>query len=232
LAAFPGLDDFPDDATEENTPDYSGLFGVPDYASFVKHKSSAQAQDDALKVKSMLKSALKMALNNGDVPDAAAILKHGEGFAEACGDLSDVSPIAHKAISILTAPDNPYFTFTLMAIGFGSQLLRNHQPEVETAKRTWRERRALKKQMKANGEYVKPDGKPPVRIKLPFGRSISVRFRITVPVITPLIKGISSSTVPPHILVNEVFNDDKLQAALKKNGYVIGRRMQREETDD
>jgi hypothetical protein len=220
LAAFPGPDDFPDD-DDEQMPDYSVLFDAPDYTSLIQHKTSAKAQDTSKKIQSLMKSGFKASFNAGRVPDAATFLKYGKDFGDAVGDLTDVSPTADKIVTMLTAPDSPAFTFALVTAGMLFQFVRNHEPEVEKAKKTWRERRQEKKQAKLNGTYVKPEptGKA-FKVRM-LGRTFNVRIHMRIPVVAPIFKGLTAQTQAPNALVWEVFGNDKMRAAMKKQGYAM-----------
>jgi len=218
LTAFPGLEEYPE--TDNNHKDYTGLFDAPDYSSFIKHSQSGEAKEYTVKIESMIKGGVQLCLKNGNIPDAAALLKYGKEFAEAAGDLSDASPLAAKALDILTAPDNPYFTFALTGSALLFQLLRNHQTEVDQVKMGWKQKRALRRQQKFTGEYVKPEGRK-IKVRLPFGRSFTLNVRIHVPVFSSAYRVLSSQTVAPRALADEVFSDKKLRTLLRQRGFPI-----------
>lgn len=210
------VDDFEDIQTEKSP--YDVLFNAPDYAAIVKKTRSKTAREYEVKVQSMFKAVTIGALKRGDLPDAAAFLAHGPAFAKAAGDLTDESDAAKRAIDMLTAPDSPWFVFGLAALTLGGQLYRNHQAEIQATsqnvKKTWKERREAKK----NGI---PQQQATTTVKLPFGRKVTLRFKVRIPVLGAIFRGLSQTSVPPQALVYSVFSDAELRSTLKRQGIII-----------
>src|SRR5579864_1992233 len=75
----------PDDGTESDTftAEYDALINAPDYSTIIKGSRTAVAREYETKVKSVLKSGAIGALRRGNMPDSAAIFRHGPSFAAA-----------------------------------------------------------------------------------------------------------------------------------------------------
>jgi len=220
----PGMDDSsesqPNPPIDDDTQsEYTALFDAPDYALFIKHEQTPRGKEYEQKVASLLKAAALGGFKTGNVADACTILHYGPAFAKRCGDLTDISNGAAKAIDIITAPDNPWALFAITAIPFALQFFRNHEAEARIVKKTWREARAERKRAKAAGETPpKREGRP-VTIRLPFGRKLTVRVKLPTPAV--FIKVFQAQTHEPRDLTNHVLSDPKLQKALAKQGIVF-----------
>jgi hypothetical protein len=212
----PDNDDDDDEPLEEQY-DYSSLFDAPSYSDFIRIAPNSKARSYEKRVQSMMKAGLVMSLNNKQWPDAATFLKHGPGFARAAGNLAAEDARAARIVDMLTAPDSPYIMFVMVAIPMIAQLTRNHQPDIQEAASTLKQRRRERKQAKLSG--AKPlRVNPPITIHL-FKREfkIPVRFRLHF---NPknIFKAFLAPTQYPDEIAAEVFNDPNVVKALHKLG--------------
>jgi hypothetical protein len=212
----------------EDIPGYQALFAAPDFASLLGRARTKTSRDYERKTQSILKAGVVGAFKRNNLPDAAALLQNGPAFARAVGDAADENERVRGIVDMITAPDSAMVALAITALALGSQLIRNHQDQAEQVaeqvKTSWKERREMKRRI-ARGEII-PEGrttadKPKVTIKLPFGRTVSFGFRIRVPGIGGIIRGVLGSAVPPKNLVYSVFSDDKLIMELRKQGILI-----------
>ena len=202
--------------------DYDALINAPDYSTLVKGTRSKVAKDYELKTKSVLKSAAMGRLRKGQLPDSAAIFRHGPAFSAALGDLAEVSEQTRKMVDLATAPENPYVMFLMVAIPFAMQLLRNHQPEIQEVQRTRREMRKYRKEHPEDfAKLVGEDKRKNVTVNLPFGRKMNVRVGFKFNPLKGIRFAFRAQTREPAELVTMVFSDQKLVAALKKQGIDI-----------
>jgi hypothetical protein len=114
-------------------------------------------------------------------------------------------------LDLLTSPENPYIAFGIAAIPFISQIIRNHESQLEAAPAKWKQRRKLKKEGKA-------PTRPGVSITLPFIKkkiNIPVRFRVRLSVFR-------SQSMPTEVITQKVFSDAKVRRELRKMGVGIG----------
>lgn len=197
----------------EAPPDWSSIFNAPDLTTFVKPSNTAVAREYRQRMESILKAGLMGALNTGNIPDAAAILMHGPGFASATGQLADADERARRAIDLITAPASPLLLFAMTAIPLVSQIVRNHEKEVKEVPQNFRERRAMRKAAKAEGIKAEPS----FTFKV-LGRTIPVRFRMKFS-LGKMVGALRSQTAEPERLAYQVFSDPKLVAALQKQGF-------------
>lgn len=202
------------------------LFDAPDYVMLLKHARTARGREYGQKVASIMKMGALGALHSGNLVDGCTILEYGPKFAEKCGDLTDVSDNAARAIDMLTAPDNPWIAFAIIGTPFMLQLLRNHEAQAIEAsgimRKTWRQRRAEKRQRK-NGELpqVERKGKP-LTVRLPFGRSITLY--VPWPGAHTFHRIVRMGTNEPTAVVEKVLSSEKLVKHLEKEGIVIMRK--------
>lgn len=199
--------------TEEST-DWSQLFSAPDLSQFVRKPKTEVSREYERKTQALLKAGLVTAVNAQQFPDAAAFLYHGPGIAAAAGTLAEADERARRAIDLITSPANPYAMFLMSALPLFAQLMRNHETEIKQTRET---RRAQRKARKA-GDLPPPDAQ--ARIKLPFGRSIPVRFRFKFSA-SKLLSGFRTQTQPPEKLAYMVFADEKVVNELRKQGIVL-----------
>jgi hypothetical protein len=193
--------------------DTSAIFNAPDYASMLKHTSSASAKEYTAKINAMLKTGVVASIRSGNEADAAAILHFGPGFAEAMGDLTDISDKTKKFLDILTAPESPVVAVLFTAIPMAMQLMRNHERQIEQVSMSRKEMRQARKEAKARGETIEKQG---VQVKLPFGRSITLPIRVKLNLWSNTKAIFQAQTYAPEDLTKQVFSDDKVIAALRK----------------
>lgn len=210
-----------DSGEETHYVDYTALTDAPDYSTIVKGTRTKLAKDYEDKVKSILKSGAIGTLRRGQLPDSAAIFRHGPAFAAAAGDLAEVSEGTRRMIDLATAPENPYVALLVAGIPLVAQLFRNHGPEIQEVQRT---RRAMKRYRKEHPEEfakIANAKRRNVEIKLPFGRRLSFRVGFKFNPLNGIRFAIRTQTREPNELVMMVFSDEKLVAALKKQGIKI-----------
>jgi hypothetical protein len=215
----------PDDGTgsETFTANYDALINAPDYSTIIKGSRTATAREYETKVKSVLKSGAIGALRRGNLPDSAAIFRHGPAFAAAVGDLAEVSEQTRRMVDLATAPENPYVMLLIAGIPLVAQLFRNHQPEIQEVARS---RRAMRKYRKEHPEEFihaeqREDKRRNVEIRLPLGRRITFRLGLKINPFKGIRFAFRTQTREPAELVTMVFSDKKLVAALKKQGIDI-----------
>lgn len=199
---------------QENPIDYSQLFNAPDLSQFIRKPKTDISREYERKTQALLKAGLVTAVNAQQFPDAAAFLYHGPGIAAAAGTLADADERARKAIDMITTPANPYAMFAMAVMPMFAQLMRNHESEIKQTRET---RRAQRKARKAG---TAPAAEPAAKIKLPFGRSISVRFKFKLNA-SKLLASFRTQTQPPEKLAYMVFADEKVVNELRKQGIVL-----------
>lgn len=204
----------------EHEFDASAIFEAPDYASLLKHSSSASAKEYEAKIQSMLKAGVFASLRSGNDADAATLLHYGPGLAQSIGDFTDVSDKAKRVVDILTAPDSPALVFVATAIPMIMQFMRNHEKEIEVARMSRKEVKKQRAEAKLRGEEI-PAEKRGVTIKLPFGRSIRIPISVRFHLISNATSIFRSQTYEPDDLKKKVFSDPKVLAAIKKNKAVF-----------
>jgi hypothetical protein len=208
---------------QDGAPDvsYGALFDAPDFSTLIRGRRPTGAREYENKVKSGMKSATMAAMRAGDLPDAAAILKFGPGFAAATGDVCAVNDKAKKMVDMITAPENPYVSLALATLPFVAQLIRNHEAAFDQIPETRKQAKELRKQRKAamNGTE---DTRRTVSVGIPFmKREIKIRVGVKIRPFAGLRKGIRTGSHPPETLIMQVFSDEKLIAALEKQGIRI-----------
>lgn len=210
-------DDEEEELLEEQY-DYSTLFDAPSYSQFIKTAPNSKAQTYEKRVQSMMKAGMVGSLNAHNWADAATFLKHGPGFAKAAGNLAAEDARAAAIVEMLTAPDSPYVMFFMVAIPMVAQLVRNHQPDIQKAGSTWRERRAERKQAKLSGAKIRTSA-PPITVRI-FKREfkLPIRFRLKLPNLKNVFKAFLAPTQYPDEIAAEVFNDISVIKALHKMG--------------
>lgn len=214
--------ELPDDDPDDDLPEYEVIFGAPDFDFLKDRKRPPKSREYERRVQSLIKAGVFASLHRGNLPDAAALIKTGPKFARAVGDAAGDNESIAKALDMLTAPDSPMVPFVVTGLTLAAQLLRNHQTEAENVaqniKMGWREKRARRKAVVA-GEVV---GGPQATttIKLPFGRKITLGFRIHLPG-KSIWKSITGGAVPPEALVHSVFSDEALLKELARQGFPI-----------
>lgn len=217
---------FDDDETGASFSNYEALFDVPDFATLIRGTRSSTAREYETRVKSAFKTVAINALRHNNLADAAAVFEYGPAFSAAAGDLSDKSEKTRQMIDILTSPENPYVALVMIALPFAAQLFRNHQPVIQQVTATRKQMRKLRKLQRQDPEgfakaypnFPPPETREPknVEVKLPFGRKLSFRVALKINPIRVLGFAYHTQTHDPDELVNRVFSDPKLIAALKK----------------
>lgn len=200
---------------------YDAVLNAPDFSTLVKGARTRTAKEYETKVKSVLKSATMASLRRNNLPDAATILKHGPSFSAAAGDLADVSDSTRKMIDMITAPDNPYVMFALAAVPFIAQVFRNHEPQLQQLNLTRKQLRAYKKTHPE--EFAKKEDKRRnVELHIPmFRRTVKFRLGFKFNPFKGATFAFRTQTSDPAELVTAVFADQKLIAALKKQGIDV-----------
>lgn len=204
---------------EESTYDWRAIWEAPDYASLINARQSRKAKEYASKTNSILKALTFASINAGDFPDAAALLHHGPPFSHAAGQLADSNDRVAQAIDIITSPSSPVLMFTVTGLALVSQLLRNHEPQIREIPNA---RKRAKAEKQARKNTAKQDIPPRFTVKA-FGRQWPIRFRSRIQV-SKLLGGFRAQTQEPAELTMRVFSDEKLVAALEKQGYKLVRR--------
>lgn len=226
-----GWDDNPDEYADLTDPvsqqedpytgAYADVLNSPSYADMVKRDQSPKSREYERKVKSVVKTIALGSLSSGNAIDGATLLHHGKGLARAAGDLAAVSDRTARALDVLSAPDNPYFVFTMAAVTLGLQLLRNHEEQAaEVSRGFWAERKA-RKARKREGLPRQPKvfHGPSFTIRGPFGRKVVIR----VPLPRPAFIGgaFRAQTQDPMTLAHKVLSDPKLIRELEKQGIRV-----------
>lgn len=225
MTEWPNAIDPPEDEEavynpDEETPDYFSIFDAPDFTSYIKHKSSARAKETEKKVNSMVKAGITFCLSKDNLPDAAALFEYGPRFAQAAGDLTDVSETAYKLIEYTTAPNSPALIFGSAAMSLIGQLYRNHELQAQRVQAGIRQTRAERKAAKLRGEKPVRQAGRPVTIRL-FRRSITFNVRFRFRPLTMAGQIVKSQTRQPAYLVDRVFGNKKLRMELEKQGFGI-----------
>jgi hypothetical protein len=216
-------DDDPEFALdEEAVPEYEALFDAPDFDFLKDRKRTQAARNYERRVQSMLKAGVIGSLQRGNLPDAAALIKTGPKFARALGDSAADNENIARVLDMLTAPDSPIVPLVVTGLSLASQLLRNHREEAETAaqnmKMGFRERRAHRKAVAAGQVEGAPQAT--TTIKLPFGRKITLGFRVHVPG-KRIWQTLTGGAVHPDVLAHTVFSDTALLKELEKHNIII-----------
>jgi len=201
----------PESSDEWTGPDLSFL-DSPDFADFMKRPRTATARDYEKRTASALKTVMMGLLQHpGSVPDAANIIYHGSNVSAAAGMLADADKRAARFLDIITTPENPYIVFAVAVVPFISQFIRNHEGTIETAPARFKQRRRLKKEGKLSTS-------PAATVTLPFiKKKIRVPFRLQF-----RLSVFRSQSIPPEVITQRVFSDDKVRRELRKLGVRIG----------
>jgi len=202
-------------------PDYAALFSAPDFTTLLRPAATKTAREYTSKTNSMLKALLVGSLNAGDYPDAAAIIKHGPGFATATGQLADSSERARALIDMLTSPASPLTMFLMTGIPLIGQVLRNHEAQIQQIPETRRQRKMMAKAAR----QAQAQREPRFTIKI-LGRQWPVYWSPKMPKWSKVFAGFRTQTQEPDVLAMQVFSDPDVQKALVKMGVVIQGREQ------
>lgn len=169
-----------------------------------------------------LKAALIGSINSGNLPDAAAIIKHGPGFCASTGALAEDNKLVAGLMDIMTSPTGSATLFILSALPFASQIWRNHERAfTQEMPARWKHGKAERKARKT-GDVPREPRKPAFTLKIPFIRKgIPVYLRTRFPVGKAVITYFKGTSAPPENIVYEVFSDKKVTEALHKMGVDI-----------
>lgn len=107
----------------------------PDLIKKERRKNGAKAYED--KVTDILKMGVSLTVGNpATVVDAAAILLHGDKVSYAFGDLAVTDPHTATVIDFLHGgTGNPATAAVMAALPLVLQIVRNHEPQIETSTR-------------------------------------------------------------------------------------------------
>lgn len=205
----------PDSNGQPEGDDFTTLFAAPDLSAFLKVTKTGVAREYERKTSALLKAGLIGAINAGNFPDAAALIKHGPGFASATGFLADADDRAKAVVDFFTTPANPYALFLITALPMVSQLFRNHERDIEAG----REQFATRKQRRAQ-RRAERDSQPKMTLHLPFGKTLTLGIRARFPV-GRIFAGFRTQTADPKDLAIQVFSDPKVVEYLRKQGVNI-----------
>jgi hypothetical protein len=207
------VDDYPNG--HEDMPDWESIWSAPDYASLITTRQSRVAKEYTIKCNSIVKAMALASIDVGDFPDAAALLHHGPPWTHATGQLADASDTVKRTIDLITSPSSPVIMFAITSIALVSQLMRNHEKQIQQIPETRRQARLQRKAM-ASARQAEP---PRFTVKI-LGRQWPIRFRSRIKV-SKFFAGFRAQTVEPQDLTVRVFSDPKLLAALEKQGIKL-----------
>jgi hypothetical protein len=106
-------------------------------AGFIKQgRRDRYAVQYEKKVKTLLNTGMRITIQNPNtVADAAALIMYGPDVARTVGDLAAKDPWVRKAVDFVAGgADNPYMAVLAAVTPLVLQVLRNHEPVVETPK--------------------------------------------------------------------------------------------------
>lgn len=196
---------------------YDALFSAPDYSVLIKGRRSVGARDYETKAKSVMKSLAIGSLRNGQFADSATFFRYGPGLSAATGDVCAVNDRAKKIVDMVTAPDNPYVALGMIAFPMIVQLMRNHEKQLEMIPEARKEARKRRKERKQE-----EDKRKTATVHIPFmRREIKIRVGLRLNPFRNSRVALLASSKPPQQIVNEVFADEKLLAALAKQGIEL-----------
>lgn len=165
-------------------------FDEPDATLLEPKPRSKKAEQYENKVRGLFKFAFGMTVNHEKTrPDAAAILMYGPDISTATGDLAAENVWVAKAVDFLTeGTDNAALALLTVSVPFALQIFRNHEPDVEATPVRYRS------------------------IKIPFRKEpIKLRFQFK-------LRRARQFTVPPENLVDHVFGNGSVIAAMQRQG--------------
>lgn len=133
----------PDDFIADTLgPDVDPRFVGPDTdtpdESFIQPETQTpRAKQYTKKVRKSLNGLMRAAfVKNETVPDAAAIIMHGQEVSKAWGDLADSDIRVRKAIDFIGGGvSNPYLAAISATLPLVLQMVRNHEPVLEPTMR-------------------------------------------------------------------------------------------------
>jgi len=210
-------------SNEPSEPRYAAIFDAPDYTTLIRIPKTAKAREYEKRMRSLLKAGTIGAINSGRLVDAATFLHYGPGLAAAVGDLAGADEKAAKAIDMFTSPASPALVFAATVLPFLGQMLRNHEDQMREMPSSVREFRKMRRQIKAQKAEANGGPEPAkVSIRVPFTRfHMNFNVRLRWHPFRSLMAGVRTQTKEPSALVYQVFTDEKLLAALAKQGISI-----------
>jgi hypothetical protein len=208
---------------KDETPDYDAIFSA-DAADFIKRPVTQKAREYTKKTQAALNTYMQACLQDvKTLPDAAAIIAHGQNFAMATGTLADADEKAAKMIDIIMSPENPYFAFAIAGIPLVAQLFRNHQAQVEDVVQSRRGRTKMTKEERKAYREAKQANTPKLDIVIPILKK-HISVRVPVKQFGTFGKNfMTSRSVDPQSLTSAVFNNEDVIKALHKRGLKIGK---------
>lgn len=219
-------DSFTDDITDvppgeetdnhtSRTVNVKSILDAPDYTDFVRRPKTATAREYEKKTASLMKAGMVASINTGNLADAATFIHFGPGFAAAAGDYAATDERAARMIDMITTPASPALAFVLAAAPLISQFARNHEDVIRDIPEI-RQKRRMRKREQAAQETPRMDFRIPL-----IGRHVSFKMRVRFKLLRNLTSGFRKTTYEPDMLTIKVFTDDKLRAALHKQGIDI-----------
>lgn len=200
-------------------PDFDIIIGAPDFTTLIKRPQSANAKDYTKKIGSALKAVAIGSIQAHNFPDAATILWHGPGAATALGTLCDEEERVAKMVDMLTSPSNPWTACALAMMPLVSQLVRNHEKEIQQLPSRWRMGREARQ---ARREAKQDQPKAPARFHIRIGkRTIPIRVKAHIPFVSTFIAGARGQTQEPNVIAAKVFMDPNVLKSLEKLGIVF-----------
>jgi hypothetical protein len=203
-------------------PDFTLIFGAQDFTTLIRRPQTQKGREYTGRIASAFKAYAIGAMQSGNFPDAATILYHGPGAATAMGDLCATNEWAAKTVDLLTSPNSPVVATMLTVMPLISQLLRNHEQQIEQIPARFdmsKQARAERKQRKSESKHA--EDKPLFTIRLG-KRSIPVRLKLhRKPIIGGFIKGVRAQTADPNMLAHRVFTDPDVLRQLQKMGILV-----------
>lgn len=214
----PEWDDTPDDDGEMT----AARFLDAELGDFLNRPKTAVARHYEKKTAGALNAFLRQRAASPTLTgaaDAATVIAYGDGFASAAGRLAEEAEWARKAIDVISEPSNPAFLFAMAAIPLVAQLVRNHEPQIEKAGATWKQRRKERKERREKGVSGPPVPMPTIEFGIP---RTNKKIRVRVPFRLKLrLSMLTAQAVPPEVLTSNVYSNPLVQKRLKKAGIDI-----------
>jgi hypothetical protein len=197
-------------------PSFHPILTAPDMATFLRDAQTPGAKENAARARMLLKPLTLEVIRAGNLSDGAVLLSKGPALADSIGNVADQSPTVAKTLEFLTSPGSAWVGLAMVALAMTAQFARNHEPEIQTAGKTFREQWRTRKARRAARADM-PERKPAFVIRLPLGRKI----RVYVPHLHVSF-ALRMQTVDPRVLNYQVYSDPTLLKALEKQGIKIG----------
>ena len=196
-------------ADTENTPAWQPIFDAPDFSTLLKRPKTKVSREYEERAQSALKSLTLWLVNAGDLRDAATVLKYGKSIATATGDLADSKESVRHIIDYASTPASPLLQFIAVTMPALTQFFVNHEEQIKAIPEARRRNKDQKRELAP-------------RVKLHFlGRAITLPVRRKFNPVKLVLSSFRVQAVRPNELVVEVFQDEKLIAALNRHGIPI-----------